>query len=66
MKPDRIEYKLGGTRFNQPVKLIYEKDSSGSEEWIIERGMANQQDNVEKVHHLTRDMILKMAEAVKQ
>jgi hypothetical protein len=63
MKPNRIEFKIGETRFRQPIKLIVE-ERDNVEEWSIERGMGNQQDNVEKVHHLTRDMILKMAQAV--
>lgn len=65
MKPDKIEYKIGDTIHAQPIKLVFERDYLGREYWTIIQEPANQRDDRNSVSGLTKELIIKMAEAVK-
>lgn len=65
MTPAKIEYEIGSTIYGQPLRLVRSKSSSGQMEWILARDQADQRDDSAVIAGLTRDHILKMAEAVK-
>lgn len=65
MTPAKIEYEIGSTIYGQPLRLVRSKSSSGQMEWILARDQADQRDDNAVIAGLTRDHILKMAEAVK-
>lgn len=65
IRPDKYEFNIGRTRYGQPVRLVGERQTSGSVEWRIHRDECSQRDDPQRVDYLTADMIEKMAEAVK-
>lgn len=64
MSPTRIEYDIGSTIHGQPLRLVWTKSSSGQMEWVLYRDEADQRDDRVFIAGLTRESILKMAEAV--
>lgn len=60
MKPTKVEFSLGKTAHNQPVRLVWEYGS-----WTLHRDAANQRDESEAVRGLTDENLLAMSEAVK-
>lgn len=65
MTPARIEYAIGSTIYGQPLRLVRSKSTGGQMEWILCRDEANQRDDSVVIAGLTREHLLKMAEAVK-
>lgn len=65
MTPDKIEFTLGSTIHGQPLRLIRSKSTSGQWQWTLCRDEADQRDDRVFIAGLTRDLILRMAEAVK-
>ena len=65
MKPDRIEFRIGETRFKQPVQLVMERGSDGLQSWTIYRDEANQRDERVMIAGLDASTIERMADAVK-
>jgi len=65
MSPNKVEYSIGSNIHGQPIRLIYEKGSSGQFSWTIHRDQANQRDDSKWIGGLTDKNILDMAEAVK-
>lgn len=63
MIPTKTEYEIGSTIHGQPLRLVHSK-IHGRAEWILYRDEANQQDDRVFIAGLTRENILKMAEAV--
>lgn len=64
MIPTKVEYEIGSTIHGQPLRLVYSKSTGRQMEWILYRDEANQQDDRVFIAGLTRENILKMAEAV--
>lgn len=65
MTPAKIEYEIGSTIHGQPLRLVRSKSTGGQMEWILCRDEADQRDDRVFIAGLTREHILKMAEAVK-
>ena len=65
MIPAKIEYEIGSTIYGQPIRLMRSKSTGGQMEWIICRDAADQRDDNTFIAGLTKEHILKMAEAVK-
>lgn len=65
MTPDKIEYQIGSTIYGQPLRLVLARDTGGTYAWTLCRDEANQRDDRTFIAGLTRDTILKLAEAVK-
>ena len=65
MTPDKIEFHIGETLYGQPLRLVRSRDSSGSITWILYRDAADQRDDHTFISGLTRDALLKFAEAAK-
>jgi len=55
IKPKRVEYDLGRTRHNQPLKLVWEGDA-----WHLIKEPVNQRDQVDRIE-LTPDQIAEIA-----
>lgn len=66
MQPSRIEYDIGSNVHGQPIRLVREQTTGRGPAWTIFRDEADQRDDRTWVGGLTRDQILRMAEAVKQ
>ena len=66
MTPVRIEYDIGANVHGQRVRLVLASTTGGGRAWTIHRDAANQRDDCGWVGGLTREQILRMAEAVKQ
>jgi len=65
MQADKIEFKIGLTIFSQPLRLVRTKSSSGQLMWELHRDEGNQRDDHVFITGLTKDVILRMAEAVR-
>ena len=65
MTPTKIEYEVGTTIYGQPLRLVRSKATGGQMEWILARDQADQRDDSAVIAGLTKEHILKMAEAVK-
>lgn len=65
MSPVRIEFDLGQNIHGQPLRLVKERTTGGRMAWTLYRDEANQRDDRSSVGGLTSEVILKMAEAVK-
>jgi hypothetical protein len=63
MKPRKVEYECGETRFKNTVTLEI-SISQGQEEISITKQAASQRDDTQRIFGLTRDNIFKMAEAL--
>ncbi len=63
MKPARIEFDLGQTRFGQRLRLILERGSDGREAWTLVQERANQRDETQRIT-LTDEQIRQMHEAI--
>jgi hypothetical protein len=66
MTPSRVEYDIGSNVHNQPVRLVREATTGRGAAWKICRDEADQRDDRVFIAGLTREQILRMAEAVKQ
>lgn len=65
MKPTRIEFDVGRTRFNQTLRLIYERENGGVGSWTLIQDAASQRDETTTIRNLPAEAIERMAEAVK-
>ncbi|WP_312599058.1 hypothetical protein [Brevundimonas sp.] len=65
MIPAKIEYAVGKTRHNQPLRLVKARTYDGAVEWTLHRDQASQRDDRQAIAGLTDDVILAMADAVK-
>lgn len=66
MTPVKIEYSIGKTRHNQPLRLVKARTYDGAVEWTLHRDEANQRDERAFIAGLSDEVILAMAEAVMQ
>ncbi|MFZ2905313.1 MAG: hypothetical protein WAZ98_03820 [Cyclobacteriaceae bacterium] len=65
MKPKKIEFDCGETRFSQSVTLEI-SHSQNQEEVKITKHAASQRDDTQFIFGLSIDNILRMAEAIKE
>lgn len=66
MKPDLIQFSVGKTVWDQPVKLRHERNYDGKVFWTLTQEAAGQRDESSTIRGLTDETILAMAEAIKQ
>lgn len=64
MKPSKIEFEIGQTVYGQPLVLTRYREHSGTA-WSLRRLQGDQRDDEQVILGLTRNVILAMAEAVK-
>lgn len=65
MKPTRIEFAIGQTRFQQQLRLVRERGSDGYVGWTLYKDAANQRDDAVIIQGLSAETIEQMAAAVR-
>jgi len=63
MKPDRIEFVIGQTRFGQTIRLVWERGSDNVFSWTIHQDAASQRDDSAVIRNIPTEVMTKMAEA---
>lgn len=64
IQPDIAEYKIGSTIFNQPLRLVKNKDTAGRPQWVLCRDAGDQRDDSVQIYGLTTEVIRRLAEIV--
>jgi hypothetical protein len=64
MKPSLIEFKVGQTIHNQPLRLACSVEN-GKQTWSLFKAQADQRDDNQAIHGIPGEVFVAMAEAVK-
>jgi hypothetical protein len=65
MKPSKVEFEIGKDSYDRRVTLTYSTDYQGRQNVEITSHASGQRDDTNKIYSLTKDNILKAAEAIK-
>lgn len=64
MRPVKIEFDVGQTRYGQRLTLILERDSAGALGWTFLQDAANQRDDRQRISGIATETLKQMAEAI--
>lgn len=66
MKPNRIEFNVGQTKHNQPIRLIGEKTSGEEYVWSLHKEAVNQRDEDEIIRNIPASVFVAINAAIKE